>query len=163
MRRVARNVAGFDDKTAMGKQLRRLSDQIDQDAKRFYKTAGVHFEQRWFGVLNELVVNGPMTVKELAEALRITHASVSETRRSLEAANIIVAKADKSDGRQRILHLTAKGKRLVETMSPLWQALQAASVNLNEETRNVVAALNRLDAALARKSLYDRAMENLTD
>ena len=154
---------GFSDKTAIGKRLRRLSELIDRDAKSLYKEQGVQFEQRWFGVLNELVVNGPMTVKELAQALRITHASVSETRRSLEAANIIAAKADKSDGRQRILHLTAKGKRLVDTLSPLWQALEDASIELNHEARNVVAALDRLDAALMRKSLYDRAAEYLAD
>ncbi len=154
---------GFSDKTAIGKRLRRLSELIDRDAKSLYKEQGVHFEQRWFGILNELVVNGPMTVKELAQALKITHASVSETRRSLEAANIIGAKTDKSDGRQRILHLTAKGKRLVETLSPLWQALEDASNELNDEARNVVAALDRLDAALTRKSLYDRATENLAD
>jgi len=154
---------GFSDKTAIGKRLRRLSELIDRDAKSLYKEQGVQFEQRWFGVLNELVVNGPMTVKELAQALRITHASVSETRRSLEAANIIVATADKSDGRQRILHLTAKGKRLVDTLSPLWQALEDASIELNQEARNVVAALDRLDAALMRKSLYDRAAEYLAD
>ena len=154
---------GFSDKTAIGKRLRRLSELIDRDAKSLYKEQGVQFEQRWFGVLNELVVNGPMTVKELAQALRITHASVSETRRSLEAANIIAAKADKSDGRQRILYLTAKGKRLVDTLSPLWQALEDASIELNHEARNVVAALDRLDAALMRKSLYDRAAEYLAD
>ncbi len=154
---------GFSDKTAIGKRLRRLSELIDRDAKSLYKDLGVQFEQRWFGVLNELVVNGPMTVKELAEALRITHASVSETRRSLEAANIIMAKADKSDGRQRILHLTAKGRRLVETLAPLWQALEDASNELNDEARNVVAALDRLDAALMRKSLYDRAAGYLAD
>ncbi|MFC2950613.1 MarR family winged helix-turn-helix transcriptional regulator [Marinicaulis aureus] len=152
---------GFSDKTAIGKRLRRLSELIDRDAKSLYKEQGVQFEQRWFGVLNELVVNGPMTVKELAQALRITHASVSETRRSLEAANIIVATADKSDGRQRILHLTAKGKRLVDTLSPLWQALEDASIELNHEARNVVAALDRLDAALERQSLYERVARKL--
>ena len=40
-------LTGFDDRTAIGKRLRRLSALIDQDARRLYLDAGVNFEQRW--------------------------------------------------------------------------------------------------------------------
>ncbi len=154
-------MTGFDDKTAIGKRLRRLSALIDQDARRLYLEAGVNFEQRWFGVLNLLAANEAMTVKELAAELQITHASVSETRRSLEKENIIRSKADATDGRQRLLSLTAKGKRLCEKLQPLWLALEETSDELNDEARNVAAALDRLSAALEKRSLYERAAEKL--
>lgn len=152
---------GFKDTTAIGKRLRRLSSLIDQDVKRFYDAEGVSFEQRWFGVLNELALKGPMSVKDLAEALRITHASVSETRKSLEERKLIGSRPDKEDGRQRLLSLTKSGEAFIETMQPLWQALEDVSVELNTETRNVVAALDRLSAALDKKSLFERAREKL--
>ncbi len=154
-------MTGFDDKTAIGKRLRRLSALIDQDARRLYLSAGVDFEQRWFGVLNLLVKHKAMTVNEIAAELQITHASVSETRRSLEKEKLIQSKADPKDGRQRLLSLTAKGRRLCEQLQPLWRVLEETSDELNDEARNVVAALDRLSVALEKKSLYDRAAEKL--
>src|SRR5688500_13916709 len=62
---------------ALGARLRRLSEAIDRDATRAYSSLGIKFEQRWFGVLNQLALNGPMSVSEIASALRITRASVS--------------------------------------------------------------------------------------
>ena len=154
-------LTGFDDRTAIGKRLRRLSALIDQDARRLYLDAGVNFEQRWFGVLNLLVRNEAMTVKALAAELQITHASVSETRRSLEKEGVVRSRADASDGRQRLLSLTAKGRRLCEKLRPLWKVLEETSDELNDEARNVVAALDRLSAALEKRSLYERAAEKL--
>ena len=95
-------------------------------------------------------------MKDLSERLGITHASVSETRKSLKAAGYILSQPDPADGRQRLLSLSPSGRQLIETMSPVWQALEVSSAHLNEEAGDIVAALDRLSAALDQKSLYDR-------
>ena len=86
---------------------------------------------------------------------------MSETRRSLEKEGVVRSRADASDGRQRLLSLTAKGRRLCEKLRPLWKVLEETSDELNDEARNVVAALDRLSAALEKRSLYERAAEKL--
>ena len=144
---------------AIGARLRRLSERIDSDAARLYAEAGIDFEQRWFGVVNLLAQNDTLSVGDLAEALRIRHASVSETRRSLENAGFIVSSADPTDARRRTLRLTDKGRQLVERITPLSDSLISASIELDRETENIVAALERLDQALDRRSLFDRARE----
>src|SRR3990167_7377692 len=78
---------------AIAARLRRLSEALDGDTARVYAALGIDFEQRWFGVLNQIALSGPMTVGELAAVLRITHVSVSQTRRSLETAGILVSQA----------------------------------------------------------------------
>src|SRR3954468_24945833 len=75
--------------TAIGGRLRRLSERIDQDCARIYADLGVRFEQRWFGVLSQLANGGPRSVGALAASLGITHASVSQTRRSLHEAGLV--------------------------------------------------------------------------
>lgn len=100
-----------------------------------------------------------MTVGMLASALGISHPSVSETRRSLEAAGLIQASADSSDGRRRVLALTAHGRALVDRLSALWQAFDAAARALDAEAGGVTAALDRLEAALARQPLGERIRE----
>lgn len=146
---------------ALGARLRRLSETIDRDATRAYATLGIRFEQRWFGVLNQLALNGPMTVSELAAALRITRASVSQTRQSLEEANIVATQEHPSDARQRHLVLTKGGSVLIRRLKPLWQAMDAAALEVAAAAGDVVAALDRLDAVLTRQSMFERIVEKL--
>ena len=147
---------------ALGARLRRLSEAIDRDATRAYATIGVRFEQRWFGVLNQLALNGPMTVSELAAALRITRASVSQARQSLEDAGIVETEEHPSDARQRHLLLTGAGSKLIGRLKPLWQAMEAAALEVDAEAGNVVAALDRLDEVLVRQSMLDRIVKRLS-
>lgn len=147
---------------ALGARLRRLSETIDRDATRAYATMGIRFEQRWFGVLNQLVLNGPMTVSELAAALRITRASVSQARQSLEDAGIVETEEHPSDARQRHLVLTNAGSKLIRRLKPLWQAMDDAALEVDAEADNAVAALDRLDEVLARQSMFDRIVERLS-
>lgn len=146
---------------AIGGRLRRLSERIDRDATRIYAEAGQEFEQRWFGVLNQLVLQGPLSVGSAAATLGITHVSISQTRSSLEAAGLIERRPDPNDGRSSKMVLTRKGQQLAKRLAPVWEALNAVAVELDTEAGNVVAALDRLDAALDRKSLYERAKEKL--
>ncbi|MBP7703825.1 MAG: MarR family transcriptional regulator [Caulobacter sp.] len=148
--------------SAIGARLRRLSERIDGDAARLYADSGVAFEQRWFGVLNLLSRFGPMSVGELAGPLGISHASVSETRKSLLRAGLIAATPDPLDARSRKLALTDEGRGLMTRMAPLMEALIAVADELDEEAGAVVAALERLDQALDSASVYDRVRQRLT-
>jgi MarR family transcriptional regulator, organic hydroperoxide resistance regulator len=147
---------------ALGARLRRLSEAIDRDATRAYATLGVKFEQRWFGVLNQLALNGPMSVSEIASALRISRASVSQSRQSLEDEGLIEAEAHPLDARQRHLMLTSAGSKLIRRLKPLWDAMSEAALELNAEAGNVTAVLDRLDEAIARQSLFDRITAKLS-
>lgn len=141
---------------AIGARLRRLSERIDGDVARIYATLDVPFEQRWFGVVNQLSLHGAMSVGELAAALRITHVSVSQTRQSLEKAGLVAAGVDPADARRKPLRLTPKGEALVARLRPLWRAMDEASLELNAAAGDAVAALDRLDEALDQASLFAR-------
>lgn len=146
---------------ALGARLRRLSATIDADAIRVYAKHGVPFEQRWFGIMNQLVRNGPMTVGALASALGISHPSVSETRRSLEAAGHVRAIADPADARRRLLELTDQGHALAHSLNHLWQTFDRVAMQLDEEAGHVAKALDRLEKALAHRSLERRILDAL--
>lgn len=147
--------------SSIGGRLRRLSERLDRDAARLYADSGVTFEQRWYGVLDLLDRFGPLSVGELATPLGISHASVSETRKSLMKAGLIAATPDPSDGRSRKLALSAEGRALMTRMAPLMAALIAVATELDEEAGAVAAALDRLDETLDRASLYDRVRDRL--
>ena len=146
---------------AIGARLRRLSESIDEDAGRIYADLGIDFQQRWVGILEQLHERGAQPVGELAASLGIRHSSVSQTRRSLEEAGLVESQVDPQDGRSRLLRLSAGGKELVRRLQPLWKILNAASLELDAEADHVIAALDRLDRALERLSLYDRVRQKL--
>ncbi len=141
---------------ALGARLRRLSERIDRDVATIYAAHGIRFEQRWFGLLNQIVLNGPMSVGEIAAALRITHVSVSQSSQSLGEAGLIRSLPDPIDARRRRLELTEDGERLVAELSRLWRALDEAAIELDAEAGNVVKLLDRLDDALDSESLPER-------
>jgi MarR family transcriptional regulator, organic hydroperoxide resistance regulator len=141
---------------AIGARLRRLSERIDHEAMDIYSRLGERFEQRWFGVVNLLDLHGPLSVGELADALGISHASVSQTRDSLQNAKLVAAKADAADARRRTLDLTPKGKAMAVRLRRLWNALAQAAGELDEECGGVVAALGRLEHALDERPLAGR-------
>jgi DNA-binding MarR family transcriptional regulator len=146
---------------AIGARLRRLSERIDRDAGRFYAEFDVAFEQRWFGVLSLLSLYGPKPVGELAAALGVSHVSVSQVRQALVQAGLIAESRDPQDGRSRVLALTDAGLALTQRLAPAWRALSAAAMDLNAEAENALAALERLEAALDRASILDRAKQAL--
>lgn len=148
---------------ALAARLRRLSERLDRDGTRIYATYEVAFEQRWYGILRQLMLQGPMSVGEIAAALRISHASVSEARRSMEKAGILSAQSAPGDRRKRTLHLTPKGDALCARLGPVWDAFNKVAEALNEEAGDVVRLLDRLDDALDRRSMYDRILDRLDD
>lgn len=149
--------------SALAARLRRASEQLDRDGTRVYAARNVRFEQRWYGILRQLIANGPMSVGAIAAVLRITHVSVSEASRSLEKAGIVTSAPAPEDGRKRNLALTEAGKALAEDLAPVWDAFNAAAAELNEEAGDIVSLLDRLDDALARRSMFDRIMQRLPD
>ncbi|TDR46756.1 hypothetical protein DFR29_103292 [Tahibacter aquaticus] len=90
-----------------------------------------------------------------------TRASVSQTRQSLEEANIVATQEHPSDARQRHLVLTKGGSVLIRRLKPLWQAMDAAALEVAAAAGDVVAALDRLDAVLTRQSMFERIVEKL--
>ena len=147
--------------TVLGARLRRLSDQIDRDCGKVYALNGVTFEQRWFGVLKQLQLNGPSSVGHLATLLGITHVSVIQTCQSMKKAGLIASAISSQDARVRHIRLTKKALELLQELAPLWGKISEAGERLNDEAGDVVALLDRLDEALRQKSLLDRILETL--
>ena len=148
---------------AIGARLRRFSERIDRDANRLYEEAGVAFEQRWFGVVNLLVLNGRMSVGELAAQLGVSHATVSQVRNALTRAGLVDWDEDKANPRLRRLRLSPEGRETAKQLAPLWRALSETAIELNEEAEDAVGALDRLDRAIQRRSLYERVKQRLSE
>jgi MarR family transcriptional regulator, organic hydroperoxide resistance regulator len=148
---------------AIGGRLRRLSERIDEDCARIYAESGIEFEQRWLGVIYVLAQSGPQSVGALAAKLGISHASISQSRKSLQKAGLILAEVAKTDARSVRVRLSSAGRRLYSQVVPILEILKRISVEANEEAGQPLAAIERMEQAMNRMSLYDRYQSIVRD
>jgi DNA-binding MarR family transcriptional regulator len=142
--------------SAIGARLRRLSERVDREADAIYSSLGIHFQQRWYGMLSLLDEGGPISVNDAARVLGVTHVAISQVRAALMDAGLVAAEADPKDARRRLLLITRAGQELIEMLRPIWRAFDAAGEDLNSEAGDPSGALDRLEDALDRLSLSDR-------
>jgi DNA-binding MarR family transcriptional regulator len=102
--------------------------------------------------LQSLRRNGPMTVNELADALRLDKSTASRTARSLESKGYVKRKTDRKDRRALRLEATPSGLSLERRIrGAVVERQRGALASLPATVRRALpAALRRLAAAAAR-------------
>ena len=147
---------------ALGSRLKRLSDRLMTEANNTYQAFGHSVQPRWFVLLALLYRKGSVAVVEAADLLGISQPAVSQFSRDLEARGWVAIVADTNDGRKRLLELTEVGRAQVETLQPMWRAVDRAAKQLCEEAGgNFYQSLQRIEQALKQKTLLARALEQV--
>ncbi len=96
--------------------LARAVHSLDNLLERQCDTFGLTSSQ--FRVLEHLRLYGPVATGELASSVMFGDSTISVVTRNLESAGLVVRRADKTDGRKAIVHLTPEGKKMVEKILP---------------------------------------------
>ncbi len=147
---------------ALASRLRRLLGRLTRDGTRVYAELGIEFEVRWFPVLHLLDQCEAQPVTEIARALGLTHPAVAQVTSDLLGRGLLSATPNPADRRQRWLALTARGRRLVIRLLPVWQAFETAGQEVaTEGDHDLLAAIAATEAALEHRSLYERISDQL--
>lgn len=111
--------------------------------------------------LLRLQARGPMTITELAESVQRTHSATSQKVAAMRAAGLVRTTTG-ADARTRKITLTAKARRITTRLAAEWRATEAAIADLEAEIPYpLTKVVTNLEAALRRKSFYDRISEKL--
>jgi len=125
--------------------------------RTIYEEHGVGFEPRWFPVFMLLCERGPASVRELAQALGVTHAAVSQVADGLEEAGLARSKPDASDERRRLVTLSAAARTRQAELRPLWNRVEAAALEVaGAGGGDLLAAIDAAERALAAEPLPER-------
>ena len=139
----------------------RLVDRIVNEGSVAAASAGLRAPVRTFSLLLALR-DGPSTVTELADRLRVTHAAVIKQAKPLIEAQFVSRVQDPADRRRAPLELTAKGRRESERVIEFMRAVQKTyKVIFNEIGSDAFDAIVRFDAALDRVSFDARMSRHL--
>ncbi|GAA1674624.1 MarR family winged helix-turn-helix transcriptional regulator [Fodinicola feengrottensis] len=146
----------------LGTRLRRLLDQLDADVARAGVELGlVDYRPRFSPVVRALVADGPLSIRELAATVGVTHSAASQTVAQMERADLVTLRAG-PDARQRIVRLTPKTRRMLPAIEAEWTATAAAMSTLDEELPYpLTGVVEAVFQALERRPFHDRILDEL--
>ncbi|MBN2414375.1 MarR family transcriptional regulator [bacterium] len=147
-----------------GTRLKRLSDRFLLDVAKTYRALGIPFETGWFPLFYLLNKKDGLSVTEIARELKITHSAVSQLVTLIEKKGYITFISDDSDRRRRLIRFTPRGRGLMQTLAPIWEAIHSAMSGVlseNEHSAGLLAALDELEDSLDQRSLHDRILTEI--
>lgn len=147
-------------KVALGSRLRRLSEQLTEDASQVYKMYNVALQPKWFPVFHALSQGQDKTITAIAEEIGHSHPSVSTIIREMVKQGIVIEKKDKLDGRKNVIGLSKKGKEVVANIAPQYIDVTNAIEDALSQTRyDLWKAIEEWEFLLNQKSLLRRVQE----
>lgn len=142
--------------------LRLLQATMDEDIARLYAEADIQgLKTSYVMELIKLHVHGPLTIRELAQAVERTHSAMSQKVSSMRAAGLVHTTPG-PDARSKRVALTPKAEQIVPRLMAEWRATEASIAELEAEVPYPLSqVVIDLAKALQRKSFHDRIAEKL--
>jgi DNA-binding MarR family transcriptional regulator/N-acetylglutamate synthase-like GNAT family acetyltransferase len=147
-------------KMALGSRLRRLSEQITEEAAGIYDLYQVDLQPKWFPVFYSLSATEEKTITDIARGIGHSHPSVSQIVREMAARGYVVEKKGELDGRKNFVLLSALGRQVRDKMQPQVEDVTMAIEKAMKETHNDIwKAIGEWELLLGQKSLLRRVRE----
>lgn len=142
--------------------LKLLLDGMDADIASLYPAQGASAVSTRFSiVLVRLKYRGPLTIRDLAAQVGVTHSAMSQTVAAMKKHGLIESSPG-MDARTRLVQLTDAGLALVPFLEAEWRATEAAWAELEKEIPYALAqVVDDLNSALERRSFRDRLLAHL--
>ena len=140
----------------LGTKLRLLLARLDGELAELYKSEGYHFRPRFYPVFHLLMRSEQASVSKIASHLQVSQPAATQTLTEMKRLNLVTYKAGR-DRRERVVNLTPHAIETAEKLQPLWEAVERAATQLNEELSYPLSAiLDEANFALAKRSFPDR-------
>jgi DNA-binding MarR family transcriptional regulator len=140
-----------------------LLRRLDADIEELYVQAGfTGVSSRHVLPLVRLAHRGPLTIRGLAEECQVSHSAMSQTVAAMSRSGFVETQPDPSDGRARLVALTALGREVAALGEVEWRATEAVVAELEAETSSPLSEVVReIEAALERRDFGSRLHEQL--
>jgi DNA-binding MarR family transcriptional regulator len=147
-------------KIALGSRLRRLSEQLSEDAAQIYKLYDVELQPKWFPVFYVLSKRQEKTISAIASAIGHSQPSVSKIVREMVKKEIAVENKAGTDKRKNAISLSPKGKEVTRKIENQYKDVGVAIEQALAQTNaNLWQAIEEWEYLLHQKSLFNRVKE----
>jgi DNA-binding MarR family transcriptional regulator/GNAT superfamily N-acetyltransferase len=147
-------------KMALGSRLRRLSEQMTEQAAGIYDLYQVDLQPKWFPVFYSLSPTEEKSITDIAREIGHTHPSVSQIVREMAAKGYVIEKRGETDGRKNFVLLSPAGQHLREKMQAQLDDVTAAIEKAMKETHHDLwKSIGEWEFLLEQKGLLQRVRE----
>jgi len=142
-----------------GTRLRRLSEQFLSEVNSIYRERGIEFDASWFPVFFLLSQKQPISLREIADELAVSHSAISQLISQLQKRDLVLVQVSPEDARRKDVGLSPKGEELLSTVQPVWRDMQSAMEKLvaeGQHSRNILCAIREIEGNMEKQSLRKR-------
>ncbi len=147
-------------KMALGSRLRKLSERFSEEAVKIFAMYEVPLDPKWFPVFYVLSQKGESSIKELAEIIGHSHASVSQIVKEMTRRGFTTSAKHHSDARVSVVRLTEQGKKIQPKIALQYTDVTKAVDELMSEMQNDFwRAIEEIEFLLDQKDIFTRVRE----
>jgi DNA-binding MarR family transcriptional regulator len=130
------------DTPLLGTLLRHLVELLDGAVEQTYQRAGLTYRPRYTPVVRALVALGPSSIRSISQHAGTTHSAASQTVAQMAKDGLVDSRPG-ADARERIIHLSSRGRRMLPTLERHWAVIDAAARDLDRELSVPLSAVAR--------------------
>ena len=135
-------------------RFRRLTETLLRTADELYEARGLPFRARWTSTYQLLFAHGPLGITDLAERLRLTHPAIIGITDAMRDEGLVADARDRTDGRRRMVALTARARELDAELRSLWKALaDVQEERFGAAGVDIVPVLNAVEDDIAQRPI----------
>lgn len=149
----------------LGTRLKRIGDSLQADVQQLIDAEGIAVQTGQYPLLAALDELGPMTVGDLSAALGVSQPGVTRSVGQLVKQGVVIVARGEKDQRTKVVTLAPAGQAVVDRgKRDLWLVIDGSLADIcGKDATPLLDELDRLEAALAEKSLYRRMRETADD
>ncbi|WP_086030041.1 bifunctional helix-turn-helix transcriptional regulator/GNAT family N-acetyltransferase [Tenacibaculum holothuriorum] len=146
----------------MGSRLKRVSEYMMRETQIVYDTFHIDFDPYLFPTFKIIKNKDGVTNTEINTSLRTTQPATTQAINKLVKKGLIELKEDKSDKRKKIIHLSEKGKKLVQKVTPIWNSIEHTIKEYTQiESSSLIEHLNILETKFNKKGFSEAIIEHI--
>ena len=137
----------------LGSRLKRLAEQMQGDVMLVTQRAGITIQPGQYPLLAALDEHGPQTIGELAQGMRMSQPAITKNVDRLVNARLIKVSRGDADRRQKVVSLSAAGRRMLElSKHEVWPLVEAAVKEVTDDLSGpLLEQVAEIEARLAAR------------
>ncbi|MEC3907973.1 bifunctional helix-turn-helix transcriptional regulator/GNAT family N-acetyltransferase [Tamlana sp. 2201CG12-4] len=146
----------------LGSRLKRISEYVMKETQAVYDYYNVDFDPYLFPIFKIIVNKNGVTNSEIQYALKFTQPAITQALNKLLKKELIAIVPDELDKRKKIVKLSEKGKKTLETLKPIWTSIEKIIKEFTlESSSSLIEHLNILENKLNAKSFSQTIIDDI--
>jgi len=144
---------------ALDSRLKRISDRMSHDVRKFYKELNIDIEPNWYLLFMLLQKAEEIPIAAIADSLGYSHPSVAIIVQKMAHKGYLQVKKDSEDKRKQMVSLTDKAMKMLPQLEQIWHSCERAILKMLADDLGILHYLDSIDLELKNKNFHNRFKE----